>query len=299
MNEYYAVPDSLQTDFIVKYREPTDKNPYIMMNSHYHEDDYEVYYLLEGERYYFLKDRTYHIKKGDIVLIDRNVIHKSSHVQSHKHKRILVQFKPEFLGEIIQRQADIDLLSCFSGEKKVLRLDFKEQQYVEELFYKMLHEQTNKQKGWELSNKLTLSGLLLYINRVVMKQKDQEFSHPNSLHEKVSEIVKYLNENFMEDISLQKVSECFYISPNYFCKIFKEVTGFTLIEYLNQIRIKQAQFLLRNEKMNVSQVFEACGFGTMTHFERIFKRITGYSPLKYRNGESSGDSPVTHPGNPA
>jgi YesN/AraC family two-component response regulator len=115
-----------------------------------------------------------------------------------------------------------------------------------------------------------------------LKQPYFEFNHPNSLHEKVSEIVKYLNENFSEDINLKKVSEAFYISPSYLCKIFREVTGFTLIEYLNQIRIKHAQLLLRNENANVSSVFEACGFGTMTHFERIFKRITGYSPLKYR-----------------
>lgn len=282
MNEYNAVPDSIQTEFIVKYREPTDENPYIMLNSHYHEDDYEVYYLLEGERYYFLKDRTYHIKKGDMILIAKNEIHKSSHVKTHKHKRVLVQFKPGYLDEIIQSHKEIDLLSCFSSEQKVLRLDFKEQQFVEEFFNKMLYEQTNKQKGWELYNKLTLSEMLLYINRIVMKQTNSEFDHPNSLHEKVSEIAKYLNENFAEDINLQKVSEYFYISPNYLCRIFREVTGFTLIEYLNQIRIKQAQFLLRNDNKNISQVFEACGFGTMTHFERIFKRITGYSPLKYR-----------------
>ncbi|NLY18186.1 MAG: helix-turn-helix domain-containing protein, partial [Clostridiaceae bacterium] len=46
--------------------------------------------------------------------------------------------------------------------------------------------------------------------------------------------------------------------------------------------IKQAKTLLRSSSLNISQISEACGFGTMTHFERIFKRITGYSPLKYR-----------------
>lgn len=282
MNEHNAVPDLIQTDFIVKYREPTDENPYIMINSHYHEDDYEVFYLLDGERFYFLKDRTYHIKKGDIVLIPRNVIHKSSLVKSHKHKRILVQFKSGYLPEIAQSNKQIDLLSCFTCEKKVFRLDFREQEFVEGLYFKMLNEQNGKQIGWELYNKLALCELLLYLNRIAIKHTTPEFEHPNSLHEKVSEIVKYLNDNFVEAITLQKVSEHFYISPNYLCKIFKEVTGFTLIEYLNQIRIKHAQYLLRNERMNVSQVFEACGFGTMTHFERIFKRIAGYSPLKYR-----------------
>lgn len=78
MSKYTAVPDLITTDFIVKYRTPTDENPYIMVNSHYHEDNYEIFYLIDGERYYFLKDRTYHIKKGDLVLIDRNEIHKSS-----------------------------------------------------------------------------------------------------------------------------------------------------------------------------------------------------------------------------
>jgi len=282
MNKNTAVPDLITTSFIVKYRTPTDENPYIMVNSHYHEEVYEIFYLIDGERYYFLKDRTYHIKKGDLVLIDRNEIHKSSHVKSHRHKRVLVQFKPDFINEIINTDDSIDLFSCFTGEQKILRLDLKEQEIIEDLFSKMYHEQTNKQKGFELFNKIKLTEMLLYINRITMAKTFYKFDHPNSLHEKTSEIVKYLNDNYAEDINLRKVSEYFYISPNYLCKIFKESTGFTLIEYLNQVRIKQAKSLLKNSSLSISQIYEACGFETMTHFERIFKSITGYSPLKYR-----------------
>ncbi|MDD4297453.1 MAG: AraC family transcriptional regulator [Ruminiclostridium sp.] len=294
MYKQNAVPDLIETNFIVKYRTPTDENPYIMVNSHYHEDDYEVFYLIEGERYYFLKDRTYHIKKGDLVLIDRNEIHKSSNVKSHKHKRVLVQFKHRFLDEIIKTNNDVNLVSCFVGEQKILRLDFKEQDFIEDLFRKMYFEQTNKQIGSELYNKVKLTELLLYINRILAKHTNYKFDHPNSLHEKISEVVKYLNENFTGEISLQRVSEHFFISPNYLCKIFKETTGFTLIEYLNQIRIKQAKHLLKNSSLNVSQIFEECGFGTMTHFERIFKKMTGYSPLKYRRVTYYGYHPESH-----
>jgi len=282
MNKYYAVPEIISTEFIVKYREPTDENPYIMINSHYHEDNYEIYFLLEHSCNETLKDRTYHLKQGDLVIIPKNIIHKSSHVKTHKHKRILVQFKESYLTGIAQKDSEVDLLACFKSEKKVLRLDYKEQEFVKNLFNKLLYEQTKKQVGWQLYNKVSLAELLLYINRVILKHANNEFDHPNSLYEKVSEIVKYLNDNFAENITLKNVSEMFYISPNYLCKIFKDVTGFTLIEYLNQIRVKQAQHLLRTEKMNVSQIFEACGFGTMTHFERIFKKVTGSSPLAYR-----------------
>ncbi|NLY19644.1 MAG: AraC family transcriptional regulator, partial [Clostridiaceae bacterium] len=224
MGKYTAVPDLITTDFIVKYRTPTDENPYIMVNSHYHEDNYEIFYLIDGERYYFLKDRTYHIKKGDLVLIDRNEIHKSSHVKSHRHKRVLVQFKPDFLNEINKADSSINLFSCFTGEQKILRLDFKEQEIIEELFAKMYHEQTNRQKGFELINKIKLTDMLLYINRIAGAKSSFKFDHPDSLHEKISEVVKYLNDNYAENINLRKISEHFYISPNYLCKIFREVT---------------------------------------------------------------------------
>ena len=94
--------------------------------------------------------------------------------------------------------------------------------------------------------------------------------------------MQYINLNFAEPLTLSSVSKHFYISPNYLSLIFKEVTGFNFVEYLNILRIKEAQRLFANSNFKVIKVAEEVGFGSISHFARVFKKVTGYSPLNYK-----------------
>ena len=107
-------------------------NPFNMPCNHYH-DDYEIYYLLEGERFYFVKDRIYHVKKGDVVIINKNVIHRTSNVAAPEHTKIMTHFKEPYIAEFAGVIQDMDIYSCFSSAACLLRLDLKEQLRVEEL----------------------------------------------------------------------------------------------------------------------------------------------------------------------
>jgi len=81
------------------------------------------------------------------------------------------------------------------------------------------------------------------------------------------------------------LAEKFYLSPYYICKIFKESTGFTFIEYLNKMRVKEAQKLLRAKGSTVLGISEKVGFGSVSNFGRVFKEISGVSPLNFRKLE--------------
>ena len=67
---------------------------YSMTTRHFHET-YELYFLKEGERYYFIDKETYLVKSGDVVLIKRDQIHKTSMAGSSYHNRILLQMRSE------------------------------------------------------------------------------------------------------------------------------------------------------------------------------------------------------------
>jgi YesN/AraC family two-component response regulator len=89
----------------------------------------------------------------------------------------------------------------------------------------------------------------------------------------------------MYELSLQSLAEKFYVSPYYLSRFFKEVTGFTFVEYLNNVRVKEAKKLLESSSMKVNLIFKKVGFGSVTHFGRVFKSVTGYAPLHYRKRE--------------
>ena len=90
-------------------------------------------------------------------------------------------------------------------------------------------------------------------------------------------------------MTLQTISERFYISPYYFSRTFKQITGFTFIEYLNGVRIKEAQKLLRKTNLSIGKIAESVGYQNNTHFGRLFKKATGISPLAYRK-QCSGEN---------
>jgi len=252
------------------------------MHQNHSHDSYEIYYMRAGERYYFIKDRSYHVKKGDLVLIQPNVLHKTMVANSPHHERILINFKSYFM-EPMYRSVLEDLFDVF-GEGPVLHPDARELIMIESIMEKLLREQRQTDYGTEGYVRLLLSELLLLIYRHIQHSdsKGRTSEHPTTLHRKVSDIVKYINEHFREPMSLKALSGHFHISPYYLCRIYKEVTGFGVIEYVNSLRVQEAQKLLKSTKLSVTDITEQVGFDSSTHFGRIFKAACGMSPLQYR-----------------
>lgn len=279
----YGFDPIQQSLFIWKERFQVPRN---MMNNHYH-DAYEVYYLLEGERDYFIKGRTYHIQKGDLILIDVNELHKTMDAPLSVHERILLNFKKDFLPDEFQNTLQIDLFACFRQDSNLLRLEPREQDFIQGLLLKMVAENEASRPDSRLYLQVLLTELLIFLNRETNKFTGK-YPFPNLIHQKISEIVEYLNANYQHNLTLGEISERFGISKYYLSRMFKEVTGFTLIEYLNSIRTKQAQKMLRTTDLNVTTISENVGFDSITHFGRVFKTITGSSPLQYRKAVRKG-----------
>jgi YesN/AraC family two-component response regulator len=169
------------------------------------------------------------------------------------------------------------LKMCFSTG-----FPLKHQVKIEQLLNMIVNETKNKEAGYEDYIKAILVQLLIYIGRYTKNSEIRPFMHLNPMYEKISDIVQHINRNFMQKITLDDVSKQFYISRFYLSKTFKETTGFTFVEYLNSVRIKEAQKLLIITNKKIIQISYEVGFGSVAHFGRVFKTITGYSPLQYR-----------------
>lgn len=257
------------------------KGLYNMSYRHYH-DAYEIYYLLQGERNYFIKDRTYNVTKGNLVFININDLHRTLDSETNMifYERILINFKKEFLYGIltpeIKKQIS-DLLNLSSG---IITMDFEENSLIEDLLFKMLKEEKNKSINSELYIKTLLLQLLILINRYSAKYTNHYQIEQKS--ENIFKIVRYLNANYANKISLHSLSELFFVSEAHLSRSFKKVTGFNIMTYINILRIKEAQKMLVNSNLNITEIAYAVGYESITHFERVFKSISSISPLKYR-----------------
>lgn len=103
---------------------------------------------------------------------------------------------------------------------------------------------------------------------------------------KSDKIKQYIYRNFAQPLSLNDIAGHFYISPNYLCSVFKKETGYNLMKFINEYRLKQAAKLLLETEMKVNKIAELVGFPTPSYFSQRFRDYYGQSPENYRQKET-------------
>ena len=257
------------------------EGPYDMPTKHFH-SQYEIYYLLSGDRNYFIHDRVYKVQKGDLILVNSNVLHKTIDDLSSSHERILIEFDLSFFEGFLVNYTNLQLLNAFNKYGNILRLEESKKKQLETCFFKIIQESKENNLVNNITLKVYFLELLIIINKFDTKNNITQFNHPSKLHKKMFEIITYINLNYMYDIDLTFVAERFLISTAHLSRSFKKVTSFTFVEYLNSLRIKEAQKLLAETTLSISKIGENVGYQNSTHFGRVFKSITGNSPREYK-----------------
>ena len=98
----------------------------------------------------------------------------------------------------------------------------------------------------------------------------------------IDQVKTYIQENFMEDISIAKLAEVACVSPNYFSHMFKNETGQNYKDYLTQVRMEHAVDMVLNTDYPLYRISEAVGYKNTRTFVDAFKAIYGESPTKYK-----------------
>nr|WP_150269050.1 AraC family transcriptional regulator [Paenibacillus tepidiphilus] len=274
MLRFGASPDPFYLEF--------DRRPghFSMFTNHYH-SHYELYYLFSGERNYFIKERAYHVHPGDLVLVDSDAVHKTSDLGIPGHERVVLYFSPSFFEAYGPDEREL-LLSSFAQGSPLLRLNLQERLHAEGLLRSLLTELNEQPPGYGLHLRHMAGELLLFTARSMQKRQGVPDVEPTPVQRKVSDIVRHINLHFGEPLELGKLAEQFFISKSHLSRMFKEVTGFGLSEYVNITRVKEAQRLLRESDYSVTRVSELAGFDNFSHFGKMFKRLSGLTPRAYR-----------------
>jgi YesN/AraC family two-component response regulator len=212
-------------------------------------------------------------------------VHKTTDLGPPEHERIVINFSDSFLGagHPLYHPA---IFRAFQQKTHLLRLKPHEEAFVQSIYDKLTREVIKKELGFESYVRLLLIELLLFAARRIERNDATDHEQTSPLHKKITDIVKHINERFHDELSLTGLSETFFISPSYLSRTFKAVTGFSLIEYVNLTRIKEAQRLLKETDLKIIDIAEAVGFDNVGHFDRIFKKTAKMTPLTYRKMHS-------------
>ena len=250
---------------------------------HYH-DCYELYYLHAGDRYYFIKDKTYHATEGSVVFIEPYAIHCTCNFEKKGYDRTVIYFKREFAEGVLNALGS-DFFDSYGNDCHIHKTNLADRALIR-LTIENMQAAYDSASDCETYLKAALVHLLLLLSGHRASSDIPAIEYANPTHRMISEITGYINNNYSENITLKAISVRYYISPCYFSRTFKSLCGLSFTEYLNNVRIKAAEELLAGTDMTVTDISAAVGFSGSTHFDRVFKKITGVSPTAYRrNGK--------------
>lgn len=101
----------------------------------------------------------------------------------------------------------------------------------------------------------------------------------------ISRIKAIIEERYAHELSIARIAEEVYLTPNYISLIFKKETGETITDYITKIRIGKAKELLQTTNLKVMEIAERVGYENPHYFSTVFKKTVGMHPLKYRSGK--------------
>ena len=275
-----------------------DKLPWINhMESH---SVYEIYVFTEGECKYFIHDQIYDLQPGDIILLDGFTLHKANTPSPDTYVRSMVHFSPAWLEKFLPAMGIPNLLDPFKRRNNcILRTGFDESgRYVddkikgiaEQLREIDLEFQSTGQINEMLKSELTLNFLQLLLKLYKMSEgKDMRVKRKKTEKKRHAEnIATWINQHFSEKVSLERISEEQNLNKYYISHVFKEVTGYTVMQYVMECRLAQAKYLLEMRlDQSLEEIFLSTGFESGAHFSRFFKEKTGMTPTKYRKMKNS------------
>lgn len=130
----------------------------------------------------------------------------------------------------------------------------------------------------------SLNEIRLYLKELLYQlQQKSEVSEINQYLPLINTAVQYIEDNFNKDISMTDVANSVSMSYNYFSKLFKEQTHCTFSEYLTQVRMREARFLLKDPGKKIKDIAVQVGYESVYSFSRAFKQYYGVSPKDLRN----------------
>ncbi len=246
-------------------------------------DFYEVYYFISGNVEYNVEGKSYHLKKGDILLINPLELHQPRiGPDQSDYERIVLWVDKNYLASLCSNETS--LTRCFDNtnptHSNLLRLSRKQQDYLSGRLMELLEESAYENYGSDLACKASLIRLLLELNRISLSRKSTEESNKAD-SPLVSEVVEYINEHYCEKLSLSTVAERFFVSKYHLSHIFNSVVGTSLHRYITLKRLIHAKQML-SSGIRPTTTAQNCGFNDYAGFYRAFVSEFGVTPKEYQ-----------------
>lgn len=245
---------------------------------HYH-DFNKIIIFLSGNVTYLVEGKAYYLKPWDILLVNHHDIHKPIIDPNTTYERIIIWLQNDFIQS--QQDRPCDLSACFAtaNEKSfnLIRLNAPLQTKIQTLIHSLEETLTSEEFGHEVLSQTYFLQLMVYLNRVFSPEQYQDDRSASRYDKQIADILKYINLHLDADLSNETLAEKFFLSKYYLMHKFKEETGYTLHNYIQQKRLICAADMIKGGSP-ILKASSLCGFSDYSTFLRAFRKMYGMSP---------------------
>lgn len=238
---------------------------------HWH-DFFEFEFVISGKGKHIFNGTEYELKAGSAFMSTQVDFHKVIPLDNLDLCTVM------FPDHIIDSDLVAKLWSL-DDMQRIIELPPEHAKTILSLFNMLFEEFANKEKH----RKKFVYDLIecIFISFLRIAESNAQIAHPH-FNTPIQHALSYLHSRFRNNPSLSEVAEISGYTPNYFCDIFKKITGKTYNKYLNDLKLNFAKQLLLSSELLVTEICYASGFASLSHFLRLFKSVYGMSPQSMR-----------------
>ena len=245
----------------------------------------EINFARNGGGTYYISDDRYPIRTNDIFILNNLEYHMAINESGDMELMVII-----FDADLVWQNSEMDYLyiRAFYESKGAFKNRLRGSDFATPDVVAILDE---IQKEWDEQNtgyKLIIKSLLLKLLAVLYRKLESAGKYSNEVlkfqnsYNRLIDAVSYIDQNFREQISSEKLAQMVHMNKNYFSSYFKSTMGRTVSEYIIMRRLKNACLLLSTTDQSIIAVAIDSGFKNVTYFNRTFKEYYGITPTEYR-----------------
>ena len=264
--------------FLVSYQRLSeyDSNSFMW---HYH-PEIEITYIKKGSMHYRVNNQSFHLKEGDIIFCNSNALHSGEMEHQEDCSYIPITFDPKLIYGFFQSTICTKYVEPVIQNLAVCAMHIDYTESWHETFRKKMLEVIALDKEKPDFYELDISIRMQIMWRLLPHQPLPAASDLTE-YERIRKILSYIEQNYMNPITLAEVAEHIHLCESECTRLFKRHMNTTLFSFLQEYRIERSlEYLSTHE--SISNIAGKTGFSDSNYYSKVFSKIKGCSPREYR-----------------
>ncbi|MFV0362148.1 MAG: helix-turn-helix domain-containing protein [Suipraeoptans sp.] len=266
INEFYDKNQHYGFDYVYTVDYVPDNNS--VTKFHNHDNSYEIFLFLKGDAEFHIEGNVYTLHPHDIYIASPFELHHKEFLSSAKYERIVININLDFFEKNRCKNLEAAFKNRIPGTECQIPASIVDQEMYH-LIIKM--NRYLKEGAYNIANCVLLEFLYL-LNHI-----EKPLATPVVEDERIRDVLTYINEHLAEQLTLDQLSQLFFMNKYHLCRVFKEITGYTINQYINTKRLLLVREMVQKGQSLLTASMNA-GFNSYAHFYKMHKKVFGISP---------------------